>query len=137
MFRFFRSLWHWSISHDEVALAEEIKIVSVIEVVTAGKCLICGEQLDGLPLLECPDCKTWHHQECWDFNFGCATYACRRRRAFSLESMLPISKTIGGPPPAPPRRPKIGEIGWWDGEQERLKEEAEARHTPYPFGEPP
>lgn len=40
-----------------------------------ARCPICGEQLRLLNT-QCTECDTIHHEECWDYNRGCARYAC-------------------------------------------------------------
>jgi len=45
------------------------------------QCPICGEPLAGRPAVACRDCGTGHHVDCWQFNRGCAIYACSCRRA--------------------------------------------------------
>ena len=38
-------------------------------------CPVCGEPIESR-LVICVDCKTPHHQECWEYNGRCATFAC-------------------------------------------------------------
>lgn len=40
-----------------------------------GSCPICGDPLGEDPGA-CPACGTGHHEECWEYNSGCATYGC-------------------------------------------------------------
>ena len=41
------------------------------------RCPVCGNDiLPGTGKI-CELCATPHHQECWDYNFGCATFGCR------------------------------------------------------------
>lgn len=40
-----------------------------------GVCGVCGGVL-GPPLATCPACSTLHHQDCWNYNGGCAIYGC-------------------------------------------------------------
>ncbi|MBI3891353.1 MAG: hypothetical protein HY303_07465 [Candidatus Wallbacteria bacterium] len=42
-------------------------------------CLVCGMSLLEERLAKCPECDTSHHQDCWDYNGGCATYGCSQR----------------------------------------------------------
>lgn len=46
---------------------------------TAPRCLVCGEGLTRRDLVLCRDCRAPHHERCWSFNKGCATYACSCR----------------------------------------------------------
>lgn len=39
------------------------------------KCPVCGEAPTG-DLARCPRCETPHHSDCWDYQGGCAVYAC-------------------------------------------------------------
>ncbi len=43
-----------------------------------ASCPVCGEAIGPAPEI-CPDCKTPHHWDCWQYNGGCATYACPRK----------------------------------------------------------
>ena len=38
-------------------------------------CPICGESIER-QLVTCVSCKTPHHQDCWEYNGRCATFAC-------------------------------------------------------------
>lgn len=38
--------------------------------------ICCGEFGSDDTLVQCPDCKTVYHSECWDENHGCSTYGC-------------------------------------------------------------
>ena len=38
-------------------------------------CRVCGTTIGDSPQV-CPDCLTPHHHDCWEYNGGCATYAC-------------------------------------------------------------
>ena len=41
-------------------------------------CPVCGEAVGPAPEI-CPECKTPHHWDCWQWSGGCATYACPRK----------------------------------------------------------
>ena len=49
--------------------------------VTGQRCPVCAcpieEHTEDDPLEICPRCNTAHHKDCWDYNGGCAVYACR------------------------------------------------------------
>ncbi len=45
-------------------------------VLEVGRCPVCGEPVPE-PLV-CPECHAHHHRDCFDYNRGCATYACPR-----------------------------------------------------------
>lgn len=51
------------------------------EVSTLRRCPVCAcpieEDSPEDPVFECPRCSTPHHEDCWEFNGGCAVYACR------------------------------------------------------------
>jgi hypothetical protein len=34
--------------------------------------------------VDCPDCKTKYHKECWEDNKGCATYGCKSAQCLDL-----------------------------------------------------
>jgi len=38
-------------------------------------CRVCGTTVGDVPVV-CPECLTPHHRDCWEYNGGCATYAC-------------------------------------------------------------
>lgn len=42
-------------------------------------CPICGAALQD-PVVWCRSCGTPHHRECWQWNQGCATFACGEKR---------------------------------------------------------
>ena len=39
-------------------------------------CQVCGVEIQPDVRVFCRRCKTPHHNDCWSFNDGCATYAC-------------------------------------------------------------
>lgn len=53
-----------------------------------GQCLVCGHALKR-PIRKCPSCDTLHHFECWDYNGGCAVFACGGLKAAPAPSMDP------------------------------------------------
>jgi len=42
----------------------------------SGGCPICGEPLSAKPVKPCPECRTPHHVECWNYNGGCGVFGC-------------------------------------------------------------
>ncbi len=40
-------------------------------------CLVCRGLLEK-DVVSCEKCATLTHQDCWNYNRGCATYGCRR-----------------------------------------------------------
>lgn len=60
-----------------------------------GPCPVCGQVL-GRPISACASCHTPHHADCWEYNEGCAVYACGSKPAPPLprirlapDAMLP------------------------------------------------
>lgn len=47
----------------------------------ATSCPVCGEALEGRPVLLCTACGTPHHADCWNYGRGCAVFACGERTA--------------------------------------------------------
>ena len=51
------------------------------ELVCSKRCPVCAcpieEHTEEDPLVVCPRCSTEHHKDCWEYNGGCALYACR------------------------------------------------------------
>lgn len=55
--------------------------VAVIAVAPEGAaCLVCGQTIES-GVVTCIRCETPHHCDCWDYNGGCALYACGSRQA--------------------------------------------------------
>ncbi len=52
-------------------------------------CRVCGDTLIGR-LHACDRCETPHHDDCWDYNGGCAVYACRE----TISSVVNVSPTL-------------------------------------------
>ena len=45
-----------------------------------GICEVCGVALsNGEDLISCDRCETPHHRRCFDYNGGCAVYACKTK----------------------------------------------------------
>lgn len=42
-------------------------------------CGICGDTVDSAAGVACARCSSPHHGDCWDFNGGCAVFACGGR----------------------------------------------------------
>ena len=49
------------------------------KVVDSIVCQVCGEEIVS-DLVTCVRCQTPHCKECWEYNAGCATYACGETR---------------------------------------------------------
>jgi hypothetical protein len=43
-------------------------------------CPICGSKIAPEVRVSCRRCETPHHQDCWEFNGRCSTYACGEKR---------------------------------------------------------
>lgn len=39
-------------------------------------CQVCGHRIPLAARVQCRRCRTPHHPDCWEFNGGCATFAC-------------------------------------------------------------
>ena len=55
--------------------------------VPSGNCLVCGDALSGA-ITNCRQCETPHHKDCWDYNHGCAVYACNTKITSKNKSNL-------------------------------------------------
>jgi hypothetical protein len=44
-----------------------------------GSCPVCGCALGRSGTLQCQVCSAPHHEDCWTYNGGCATFACPAR----------------------------------------------------------
>lgn len=42
----------------------------------APRCQVCSHPITSDARVRCRRCRTPHHPDCWDFNGGCATFAC-------------------------------------------------------------
>lgn len=60
-------------------LVEGKDIIILVEQSLVGNCPVCGDRLVK-SIQTCPICKTQHHAQCWDYNEGCAVYACEANR---------------------------------------------------------
>ena len=61
-------------------------------------CGVCGEGFTEKPII-CPECHAPHHDDCWYYIGGCATYGCpgrdtRNRPRFQPPSRRPIPRTL-------------------------------------------
>ncbi|HVR86536.1 MAG TPA: RING finger protein [Planctomycetota bacterium] len=43
-------------------------------------CQICGSKITAETKVVCRRCSTPHHEDCWEFNGRCSTYACGEKR---------------------------------------------------------
>lgn len=43
-----------------------------------AQCPVCGHTIAG-EVIVCELCHTPHHQECWEYNCGCAMFGCREQ----------------------------------------------------------
>ncbi len=39
-------------------------------------CKVCGEVIDGGPVVVCSSCRTPHHADCWEYVGSCSIYGC-------------------------------------------------------------
>ena len=66
--------------YDQVLLTKTVGIEFVesdeMQVIDEAQCRICGDAFQA-EIVCCRRCKTPHHRECWEYNGGCSTYACR------------------------------------------------------------
>ncbi len=51
-------------------------------------CQVCGEGINRADAVECKNCDTLHHHDCWAFNKGCSTYGCKSTSARSPQGSL-------------------------------------------------
>lgn len=49
---------------------------SQAEGVERGRCPVCADQLNTMPICACQTCESAHHVECWEYSGGCARFAC-------------------------------------------------------------
>ncbi len=56
-----------------------IQIVTADLVAAAGKCPVCGGDMDE-HLRRCSSCRTPHHDDCWEYFGGCAIFGCASRK---------------------------------------------------------
>lgn len=50
-------------------------------------CKVCGEPIDGGPVVVCDACGTPHHRECWEYVGRCSIYGCGCKEARPLENL--------------------------------------------------
>ena len=43
---------------------------------TAVRCGYCKDEIDANKAMRCPSCGSTHHEECYQINQGCSTFAC-------------------------------------------------------------
>lgn len=55
----------------------------------------------GIPVLECPRCRSLHHAECWSDNGGCSVLGCAAAPAAE-------TRVLPSPPPPPAPQPGLG-----------------------------
>jgi hypothetical protein len=48
----------------------------------APKCQVCSHPIAPESRVRCRRCRTPHHPDCWEFNGGCATFACGEKQVF-------------------------------------------------------
>lgn len=53
-----------------------VQIDAVAVQALGAQCGVCAQGIEEGPVL-CGKCEAPHHPECWEYNGGCATYACR------------------------------------------------------------
>ena len=46
------------------------------EVLGPPVCKVCGEVIDGGPVVICSSCRTPHHGDCWEYVGACSIYGC-------------------------------------------------------------
>ncbi len=63
-------------------------------------CRVCGEPLGPAPVL-CPECDTPHHWDCWEYNGGCAVYACSHKFGRQREKPSAAAVPLTGKIPFP------------------------------------
>ena len=54
----------------------QLSIVEKLQV--QNHCPVCACSIDEEPVL-CPRCQTAHHEDCWEYNEGCAVFGCKPR----------------------------------------------------------
>ncbi len=54
--------------------------VEPVEVKAEAECQVCGTAIEEAHRVFCRKCRTAHHEECWQYNDGCSTFACGERR---------------------------------------------------------
>ncbi|MEA3429863.1 MAG: RING finger protein [Nanoarchaeota archaeon] len=57
-------------------------------------CLVCASPINQNDTTYCQRCDTPHHQDCWEYNKGCAVYGCKQPE---LETQIINSKKTNLP----------------------------------------
>jgi hypothetical protein len=85
--------------YDQMLITRSVGIEFVesseMQVIEDAHCKVCGEEF-GSEIVCCRRCKTPHHRECWEYNGGCSTYACRETNFLVPQQARPL-------PSLPPR----------------------------------
>lgn len=55
-----------------------------LAITAQSTCPVCNQHLTS-PVAVCVRCRTPHCQECWEYNGGCATFACGEKRCDSTQ----------------------------------------------------
>ena len=73
--------------HDRLLLAwERENGIEILDEAAApagetSKCLVCSHPIAPDEHVRCRRCRTPHHPDCWEFNGGCATFACGEKHS--------------------------------------------------------
>lgn len=71
--------WYVEVFSELAALAggfsQEGFLLEMVSSAAEGKCPVCSTPI-GSSRSVCDSCQTPHHPECWEYNEGCAVYAC-------------------------------------------------------------
>jgi len=59
------------------------------------RCPVCSGTRMGAWMV-CPDCETPHHQDCLEYNAGCAVYGCRAAPPGGLYMLVPGQRRTEG-----------------------------------------
>lgn len=90
--------------YDQLLLTRSVGIEFVesneLQVIEHAHCKVCGEDLDR-EIVCCRRCKTPHHRECWEYNGGCSTYACRETNYLVPQPAHPLPPREARPPKRP------------------------------------
>jgi len=57
-----------------------IKFLGEVALTQQGRCPVCCQPYEP-PGIQCPQCRTPHHSDCWAYWGRCAIFGCRPRRA--------------------------------------------------------
>jgi hypothetical protein len=87
----FQAVTESLVLHDGLLLGVTRRISEGIDIVGPAEpselddgpptCKVCGNPIDGGPILVCSGCKTPHHRECWEWTGACSIYGCGCKRA--------------------------------------------------------